>query len=65
MNLIKIVERIEALSKDKQILILKFFVDNKIKISSNKCGTFINMSLVDKEKLYELEVYMADLNTDS
>ena len=62
MNLIKLVQRIEALNKEKQILILKFSVDNNIKISSNKCGTFINLSLVDKEKLDELESYIADFN---
>ena len=65
MNLIKIVTQIEAFNKEKQILILKFFVDNNIKTSSNKCGTFINMSLLSKEKLDELEAYIADLNTDS
>ena len=65
MNLIKLVNQIEAFNKEKQILILKFFVDNNIKISSNKCGTFINMSLVTKEKLDELETYIADFNIDS
>ena len=62
MDLIKIVQSIEAFNKEKQILILKFFVDNNIKISSNKCGTFINMSLLSKEKLDDLESYIADLN---
>ena len=62
MNLIKLVQRIESFNKEKQILILKFFVDNNIKISANKCGTFINMSLLSKEKLDELEVYIADFN---
>ena len=62
MNLIKLVKRIEALNKEKHILILKFFVDNNIKISSNKCGTFINMSLLSKEKLDELEAYIADFD---
>ena len=61
MNLIKLVNQIEAFNKDKQILILKFFGDNNIKISSNKCGTFFNMSLVDKEKLDELDSYIAGL----
>ena len=59
MNLIKIVTQIEAFNKEKQILILKFFVDNNIKISSNKCGSFINMSLLSKGKLDELERYIA------
>ena len=62
MDLIKIVNQIEAFNKEKQILILKFFVDNNIKTSSNKCGTLINMSLLSKEKLDELETYIADLN---
>ena len=62
MDLIKIVQSIEAFNKEKQVLILKFFVYNNIKISSNKCGTFINMSLSSKEKLEDLESYIADLN---
>ena len=65
MDLINLVQRIEAINKEKQILILKFLVDNNIKISSNKCGTFINLSLVGKEKLDELESYIADFNIDS
>ena len=60
--LIKLVNQIEVLSKEKQIMILNFFVDNNIKISTNKCGTFINMSLLSKEELDELESYIADFN---
>ena len=44
---------------------LKFFVDNNIKTFFNKCGTFINLSLIDYEKLDELEFYIADFNTNS
>ena len=44
---------------------IKFFIDNNIKISSNKCGTYFNMSLVDKEKLDELESYIADFNINT
>ena len=65
MDLIKFVQKIKALNKEKQILILKFFIDNNVKVSVNKCGTFINMSLLYKEKLEELEFYIADFNIDS
>ena len=65
MDLIKLVKRIEEFNKEKQIMIVKFFIDNNIKISSNKWGTFINMSLLSKERRDELESYISDLNINS
>jgi hypothetical protein len=51
--------RIESMSKNHQIEILKILKKNtSVKLNENKSGVYINLSFLPKETLSDLEYYM-------
>jgi len=61
-SIIKLRDAIEMLDKDKHIGILNIFKKNNIEYSSNKNGTFINLSILESNIIKELEKFMGYLN---
>jgi len=49
---------IEKLNKQRQIEVLKIFNENNIDISENKNGSFVNLTLIPKEILDKLNIYI-------
>ena len=49
---------IEKLNKQRQIEVLKIFNDNKINVSENKNGSFINLSFISNEIIEKLKIYI-------
>jgi hypothetical protein len=49
---------IEKLNKQRQIEVLKIFNENNIDISENKNGSFVNLTLIPKEIINKLKIYM-------
>ena len=49
---------IEKLNKQRQIEVLKIFNDNNIDISENKNGSFVNLTLINKEVIDKLKIYI-------
>ena len=49
---------IEKLNKQRQIEVLKIFNDNNITISENKNGSFVNLTLLEKEIITKLKDFI-------
>jgi hypothetical protein len=61
-NLLKnICEKIEKLSKEKHIEILKILKKDKINITENNNGCFINMNTIDDTTIKNIEKYVSFL----
>ena len=57
----KLAEKIEIMTKDDQIEVLRFFVSRNLKVNENKNGCFINLSTVKKETIDELITFIDNL----
>ena len=49
---------IEKLNKQRQIEVLKIFNENNIDISENKNGSFVNLTLIPKQIIDKLKIYI-------
>jgi hypothetical protein len=61
MNLTEIVETVNTLDKECHIQILKFMIDNGVKINENKSGSFINLSMINDEIINKLNEFIEKL----
>tara|TARA_Y100000816_G_scaffold287436_1_gene270166 strand:- start:760 stop:1077 length:318 start_codon:yes stop_codon:yes gene_type:complete len=61
-SLVNIKENIEKMDQSNQKEILKILKENEVNISENNNGSFINLSLLDKEMLLKLENYIEYFN---
>ena len=52
-------KKIESLSKNHKIEILKIFLENEIKVNENKSGIFINMSYLETDILEKIGKYLS------
>lgn len=51
-------EQIESLNKQRQIEVLKIFIENEVPVSENKNGIFINLSTLENNVLHKLTFYL-------
>lgn len=62
-ELTNIRDTIENMSPDKQLQILRILMDHNISMTENKNGTFINISLLSKEIIDEIQTFVSYVNT--
>ena len=57
-ELISLKKEIEKLNTTRQKEILRILIKNKVSISENKNGSFINLTMLDNNTLNEIKNYM-------
>jgi hypothetical protein len=64
MTFDEIINEVSKMKKEQHILLLKLVVKNKIIYSSNKNGSFINLTIQSKEFINELEILINSLREE-
>ena len=58
MDLLKIKDELEKISKEHQVEILRILIENKVTVNENSNGIFVNLSNVSEDIIINLQNYL-------
>jgi len=58
MDIVAIGKKIETLTKDQHIDILRILVNHNVTLNENKNGTFVNLSVLNKQTIDDIKEHL-------
>ena len=58
MDIVAIGKKIETLTKDQHIDILRILVNHNVTLNENKNGTFVNLSVLNKKTIDDIKEHL-------